>query len=72
MIQLTNETALETGDTDYILTPEQFDRLDQHVKRRLAANANTDEINGKSTGLEIRSFFVRQYTLFDFDTTRRR
>jgi len=65
-IQLTEETAIESGDTDLICTKEQFEQLDQHVKRRFAAAANSDEINGKSVDLEYRSFFVRQRTLNEY------
>lgn len=66
-LQLVQETALDTGDTDLIMTKEQFEKLDQHMKRRMAGAANTGEISGKSTLLEIRSFVVRQYTLSDFN-----
>lgn len=64
--QLVSETAIETGDTDLIMTREQFDRLDQHMKRRLAGAANTDEITGKSTLLEVRSYCVRQRSLTEY------
>jgi len=65
-LQLVPETALDTGDTHLILTGEEFDRLDQHVKRRFAGAANTDAISGRSTELEARSYLVRQYTLSEF------
>lgn len=65
-LQLVQETALDTGDTDLIFTKEQFDRLDQHMKRRIAGAASTDEVTGKSTLLEIKSYSVCQYSLTDF------
>ncbi len=65
-LQLVQETAIETGDTDLIMTAEQFDKLDQHLKRRIAGAANTDEITGKSTLLEVSSFCVRQRTLTEY------
>jgi hypothetical protein len=63
---IVNETALDTGDTDLIMTVEQFNNLDQHFKRRIAGAANTDEITGKSTELEIRSYVVRQRHLGEY------
>jgi len=65
-LQLVQETAIQTGDTDLIMTKEQFDRLDQHMKRRIAGAANTDEITGKSTLMEVASFCVRQRTLTEY------
>ncbi len=65
-LQLVQETAIETGDTDLIMTAEQFDKLDQHLKRRIAGAANTDEITGKSTLYEVKSYAVRQRTLTEY------
>jgi len=65
-LQLVPETALDTGDTDLILTGEEFDRLDQHVKRRIAGAANSDAVSGRSTELEVRSYLVRQRTLGEY------
>lgn len=64
--QLVQETALDTGDTELIMTREEFEKLDQHMKRRLAGAANTDEVTGKSTLLEIQSFCVRQRSLSEY------
>jgi len=61
----TQERALTHGDP--IFTPEQFNRLEQHFLRRLAANANTDEVNGSSTLPELKSYFVCQYSMSDYD-----
>ena len=66
-LQLVEQTALETGDHDLIMTREQFDKLDQHMKRRIAGAANTDEITGKSTLLEVKSYCVRQRTLTEYN-----
>jgi len=65
-LSLVDETAVDTGDGHLIMTPEAFDNIDPQFRRRLAAAANTDEINGKSTALETRFYFCRQYTLDDF------
>ena len=65
--KLVAEHAIERGESDdMIFTAEEWDRFDQHFKRRLAGAAKTDEISGRSTMLEIRSYAVRQYTLEDF------
>ena len=66
---IVNETALDTGDTHLICTGEEFDNYDQHFKRRIAGAANTDEITGKSTRLEIRAYCVRQRTLSEYADT---
>ncbi len=65
-LQLVPETALDTGDTDLILTSEQFDGLDRDMKRRLAGAASTDCVSGRSTLLEIKSYVVRQRTLAEY------
>lgn len=65
-LQLVQETALDTGDEDLIVTAEEFDRMDRDTKRRLAGAANTDEISGRSTLLEIKSYCVRQRTLAEY------
>ncbi len=66
-LQLVKETAIERGESDDLLfTKEEFSQYDQHFKRRLAGAANTDEITGKSTLLEIESYFVRQRTLEEY------
>lgn len=67
--QLVEETALDTGDTDLIFTREQWERMqdsDQHFCRRIAGAASTDEISGKSTLLEVRSYCVRQRSLSEY------
>ena len=66
-LQLVKETAIERGEgEDMIFTREQWDSFDQHFKRRLAGAANTDEISGRSTMLEMRSFFVCQRSLTEY------
>jgi len=66
-LSLVDETAVDTGDGHLIMTPEAFDNIDPQFRRRLAAAANTDEINGKSTALETRFYFARQRSLSDFE-----
>jgi hypothetical protein len=69
-LQLVQETAIERGEgEDMIFTREQWEQFDQHFKRRLAGAADTDEISGRSTMLEIRSYCVRQYSLQDFSAS---
>lgn len=67
-LDLVQETAIERGESDdMIFTAEQWDRFEQHFKRRLAGAADSDEISGRSTMLEIRSYCVRQTTLDSWD-----
>lgn len=66
-LQLVQETAIERGETDeMIFTREEFAQFDQHFKRRLAGAAKTDEISGRSTLLEIQSYFCRQRSLKEY------
>jgi len=65
-LSLVDETAVDTGDGHLIMTPEAFDNIDPQFRRRLAAAANTDEINGKSTALEMKYYFCRQRSLTDY------
>jgi hypothetical protein len=61
------ENAIEKGETeDMVFRADQFDEFGQHFKRRLAGAAATDEISGRSTLLEIRSYFVVQRTLSEY------
>lgn len=62
---LVDETALDTGDL--ILTTEEVEKYDYQVLRNLAAQANTDEVNGKSNKLLIQKVFGRQATLNDYE-----
>jgi len=67
-LQLVQETAIERGESDdLVFTKEEFRQFDQHFKRRLAGAANTDEITGKSTLMEVESYFVRQRTLNEYE-----
>ena len=66
-LDLVQETAIERGESDQmVFTEQQFAAFDHHFKRRLAGAADTDEISGRSTMLEIRSYYVRQKTLGDY------
>ena len=55
----------EWGDLRF--TAEQLDRFSNHMLRKLAQYTVTDEINGKSTQLEIRAYFNCQRSLSEFD-----
>ncbi len=65
--RLVAETAIQRGEAeDMIFRASEFDRFDHHLKRRLAGAAATDEISGRSTMLEIRSYFVVQRSLDEY------
>ena len=64
-LTLVNETADQTGDP--IFSSDEWDNFSNKLRRRLAANANSDEVGGKSTSLETREFFVRQKSLSEFE-----
>lgn len=66
-LTLVKETAIERGESEQmIFTAEEFAQFDHHFKRRLAGAADTDEISGRSTMLEIKSYFVRQRSLAEY------
>lgn len=56
---LVNETAAECGDP--VFSREELDAMDQHELRRLASDANSDDINGRSTKLKIIAYFSCPY-----------
>jgi len=64
--QLVNETALDRGETELILTTEQAENADPTLLRRFAAASESDEINGRSVKLEMLAYCTCQYTLSDF------
>lgn len=63
--RIVDEVATDNGDP--VFTKEEMNRMSNKVVRRLAANANTDVINGKSTRLEITAYFSCQRVLTDYD-----
>jgi len=69
-LSLVDETALDDPvcrDRNLIFTADEFENLDYQFVRRLAAQAESDEVNGKSDKIIVRSFFVRQHSLFDYE-----
>jgi len=62
--QLVTETALDNGDP--ILTTEEARNYSNKVLRRMAAEANTDCISGRSVMLEWQAYFCCQKTLSDY------
>jgi hypothetical protein len=62
---LVDENPWDNGDP--VLTTEEAARMDKKVLRRLAAEANTDAVTGRSVKLEWVSYLARQKTLSDFD-----
>ena len=67
-LDLVKESAIESGESDdMIFTADEWSGFEHHFKRRLAGAADSDEISGRSTELELRSYFVRQATLSGWD-----
>ena len=64
--RLVSETAIETGQTELILTREQFDNLDNKVVRRLAAQFNGEDVNGKSPRFQTRAALAVQRSLDEY------
>jgi len=65
--KLVAKDAIENGEVDdLIFTPQEWEQFEQHFKRRLAGAADTDEVTGKSTMLEIRSYWVKQRSLDEY------
>jgi len=65
--KLVAEDAIERGEVDdLVFTADEFRAFEQHFKRRLAGAADTDEISGKSTMLEIQSYFCRQRSITEY------
>lgn len=63
-LRLVDETALDVGDPCF--TKEELDQFSHKLLRRLAAQSNSDEINGKSNQLELRAFYHCQRSLSDY------
>lgn len=69
-LSLVDSTALDDTECrtkDLVFTVEEFERMDYQLIRRLAAETESGEINGKSTSHEMRSFFCRQASLSDYE-----
>ena len=65
--KLVAETAIERNEAESLtFRAAEWQHFDQHFKRRLAGAADTDEISGRSTLLEIRSYFVVQRSLSEY------
>ena len=63
---LVEETAIDTGQTELIVTREQFDKMDPHVRRRFAAKLQSDDINGKSPHFVVAQAIAVQRTLTEY------
>jgi len=61
---LVTDCPMRNGDP--VLTTEEVKRMDNKVLRRMAAEANTDSINGRSVALEWQGYFGRQRTLTEY------
>lgn len=64
-LRLVDETAADNGDP--CLSTVELDQYTHKLLRRLAAEANTDEVNGKSNQLELRAYFHCQRSLTDYE-----
>ena len=65
--KLVAENAIERGETEALtFTAEEWSRVEQHIKRRLAGAADTHESSGPSTLREIRSYIVVQRELSEY------
>lgn len=64
-LSIVNEKALQNGDMCF--TEDELDQFSYPMLRNLAAHAETDEINGKSNKLEIRSYFRCQRSLREYE-----
>lgn len=64
---LVDETALDLGQPELILTGREFDQFHNTVIRRYASELATDSIHGKSPKFQIKSALVRQRTLDEYD-----
>jgi hypothetical protein len=63
---LVEETAIDTGQTELILTRAEFEQLDPHVKRRFAAEFDGD-VNGKDPHFKIRAAIAVQRSLDEYE-----
>jgi hypothetical protein len=69
-LSLVDETALDDPvcrEKGLIFTKEQFEDLDYQFVRKLAAQAESDEVHGKTDRFVVQEFFSRQYSLSDFE-----
>jgi len=69
-LSLVDRTAIDDPvcrEQGLVFTADVWDKLDHQFKRRLAATAASDNINGKSNALELREFFVCQRSLGEFE-----
>jgi hypothetical protein len=62
---LIDEKAIDNGDP--VFTKEQLKRFNYQLKRNLAAESQTDAINGKSPMLVVETYFRCQYSLGEFE-----
>ena len=63
---LVEETAIDTGQPELVFTREQFDNLDNKVVRRLAAQFDSESVNGKSPRFQTRAALAVQRSLDEY------
>lgn len=63
---LVDETAIDTGQTELIVTTERFEKMDPHVRRRFAAKLDSSDINGKSPHFVVSQAIAVQRTLTEY------
>lgn len=64
-LKIVDELATDNGDMCF--TNEQLNNMTKKMLRRLAANADTDAVNGKSTKMEIQVYFRCQRSLSEYE-----
>ena len=66
--KLVAENAIEQNEVDDLtFTAREWDNLEQHFKRRLAGASKSDEISGRDPLLRVRSYFVVQRSLDEYE-----
>lgn len=62
---LVEETALENGDP--VFSKDQLENFSYQMLRNLGAYADTDQINGKSPMMLVKSYYGCQHSLSEWE-----
>jgi hypothetical protein len=66
--KLVAQNAIENNEVDDLtFTADEWRNFEQHFKRRLAGAAKSDEISGRDPLLRVRSYFVVQRSLTEYE-----
>jgi len=66
-LSLIEHNALDRGDTEFIFTKAELERMDYNLLRNLAKHANSQEINGKSPKFAMIRYFACQRSLDEYN-----